>query len=138
MLRFRSLIVWLIMAAIPLQGMAAASMLFCGMGAKNAVLATAVAQQHDRSSGAHATNQHDHSMHSHAQVQVKKVGDAKTQQLPDASHKCGVCASCCTSMAITQFSRLPMFASNPQAEPAEPVVLIHARPSQVLDKPPRA
>lgn len=132
MLRFRLLLVWLVMAAIPLQGWAAASMLFCGMGAHHAPAQVAVAQQD-------AAGHHDHSKHSHAaEVQVKKTADNTSTKLPDVAHKCGVCASCCHGVAIAEFPELVAFAPVPQAELAAPFVLIHARPSQVPDKPPRA
>lgn len=129
MSRFRRFLAWLVVAAIPLQGLAAASMLFCGMGEHHAPAQVAAA----------AGGQHDHSKHSHAaEVQVKKTADNTNKQLPDAAHTCGVCASCCHSVAITEFPQLVAFAPVPQAELAEPFVLIHARPSQVPDKPPRA
>jgi len=132
MSRFRTLVAWLVMAAIPLQGLAAASMLFCGMGAHHAqaaVLHVAAA----------TTDEHDHSQHSQAAAEpVKKSFDTSGAKLPDASHKCGVCASCCHSVAIAEFPQLVAFAPAPQADLIEPFVLIQARPSPVPDKPPRA
>lgn len=127
MSRFRLFLVWLVMAAIPLQGMAAASMLFCGMG------------EHP-SSARSAVSDHDHSKHSHAgqAQQVEKTAHDRSVNLPDTGHKCAVCASCCNSVAITEFPPLAAFEPVPQAELAEPFVLIDARPSPVPDKPPRA
>lgn len=130
MSRFRLFIAGLVLAAIPFQGFAAASMLFCGMGEHHA---PAVVAKHDMAGG------HDHSQHHHAaEVQLEKTADDTGKTLPDTSHKCPVCASCCNSVAITEFPQLAAFAPAPQAESAEPFVLIHARPSQVPDKPPRA
>lgn len=130
MSRFRLFLAWLVLAAIPLQGMAAASMLFCGMGEHHA---PAVVAKHD------TAGEHDHSRHSHAaEVQLEKTADDAGKKLPDVAHKCPVCASCCNIVAITEFPQLAAFAPLPQAESAEPFVLIHARPSQVPDKPPRA
>lgn len=138
MSRFRLFLAWLIVAAIPLQGLAASSMLFCGMGGHHAPAQVASAQADPVSSADVAVAGHDHSKHSHAaEGQAKKAGDAAGKKLPDASHKCGVCASCCHSVAIAEFPELVVFAPLPQAELAEPFVLIHARPSQVPDKPPR-
>jgi hypothetical protein len=134
MSRFRLFLAWLVLAAIPLQGLAAASMLFCGMGEHHAPAQVAAAKQD-------VTGEHDHSQHSHAaevQVQVEKTADDSGKQLPDVTHKCAVCASCCNSVALTEFPQLVAVAPVPQAELAEPFVLIHARPSQVPDKPPRA
>lgn len=122
------LLVWLVMAAIPLQGFAAASMLLCGMGASHAPAAA----------------EHDHAKHGHdnaAGTQAKKADDTSGQpakQLPDSSHKCGVCASCCNSVAITESPQPVAVVHLPQAEWAELFVLIHTGPLQVPDKPPRA
>lgn len=139
MSRFRLLLAWLVMVAVPLQGLGAASMLFCGMGAHHSPAQTAAAQQEQVLSAGNASDQHDHSKHSHAaEVQVKKTTDDASKKPPETAHKCGVCASCCTSVALAESPQLVAFAPVPQAELAEPFVLIHARPSQVPDKPPRA
>lgn len=133
------LLAWLVLAAIPLQGFAAASMLYCGMGAHHASAQTGSAAQHSAiSAGTAAPALHDHSSQGPmAEAQVNKTGDEAGKQLPDAAHKCGICASCCHSVAITEFSQMAAFAPLPQAESAKPFVLIHARPSPVPDKPPR-
>ena len=129
MSRFRLFLAWLIVAAIPLQGMAAASMLFCGTGDHHAPAQVVAA----------GADQHDHSQHSHAgDVPATKAAHDSGKQLPDVAHKCSVCASCCNSVAITEVPQLVAFAPVPQADLAEPFVLIHARPSQVPYKPPRA
>ena len=149
MSRLRLLLAWLIMAAIPLQGLAAASMLFCGTGAHHAPAQQAVAVKQMKAMQAtdEATGAHDHSKHSHAAAeQPEKSVDTSSitsntstsPQLPDASHKCGVCASCCHSLAIAEFPQLVAFAPAPQADLAEPLVLIQAHATPVPDKPPRA
>jgi hypothetical protein len=141
MSRFRLFLAWLIVAAIPLQGLAASSMLFCGMGGHHAPAQFTAAQAGMDSRADTASVEHDHSKHSHAgDGQTKKTDNAGKagKKLPDTAHKCAVCASCCNIVAITEFPQLVAFAPVPQAELAEPFVLIHARPSQVPDKPPRA
>ena len=137
MSRFRLFLAWLIVAAIPLQGLAASSMLFCGMGGHHAPAQAAAAQADMDSRGNTASAGHDHSKHSHlGDVQVQKTDNAG-KKLPDPAHKCAVCASCCNVVAMTEFQSLVAFAPMPQAELAEPFVLIHAQPSRVPDKPPR-
>lgn len=134
MSRFRLFLAWLIVAAIPLQGLAAASMLFCGAGEHHAQGQVAKA---DQLSSAGATIDHqDHSNHSHADD--VPIQDATGKKLPDVTHKCPVCASCCSNVAITESPQLATLGPVPQAALAEPFVLIHARPSPVPDKPPRA
>lgn len=125
---FRVFLAWLVLAAIPLQGLAAASMLYCGMGAHPGAQAQSA-----------ATAQHDHSQHGHGvDRDASNSVDNVQQKLPDAAHKCGVCASCCHSVAITELPHTPVFAPLPQVEWAEPFVLLHARPAVVPDRPPRA
>lgn len=138
MSRIRLLLAWLVMAAIPLQGLAAASMLYCGMGPSHTASAAAGTQAH-HSSGAPTISGHDHAAQlPMAPSEVSPTGHDVTSKLPDATHKCGVCASCCHSVAIAELPQLAVFAPVPQLELAEPLVLIHARPSPVPDKPPRA
>lgn len=141
MSRFRLFLAWLIVAAIPLQGVAAASMLFCGPGPQHAS-AQVAATQHGKLLGAvDAKSAHDHAEHGHdaeVQFKAKNSGEDGSKKLPDITHKCGICASCCHSVAIAEFPQLVAFAPVPQAELDEPIVLIHARPSPVPDKPPRA
>lgn len=101
-------------------------MLFCGTGEHHAPTQVIV-------------DQHDHSEHGHAdEVPSKQAVDDTGKKLPNLAHKCSVCASCCSIVALTEFPQLVAFAPVPQAELAEPFVLIHARPAQVPDKPPRA
>ena len=137
MSRIRIFLVWLVMAAVPLQGLAAASMLFCGVVGTGAVAQSVM--HHGDSSAAGSPAAHDHSTHGHSQVQDKKSsGDTDSRKVPAADHKCGVCASCCHAVAITQLPQPAVFAAAPQALLNEPFVLIYARPSQVPDKPPRS
>lgn len=141
MSRFRLLLAWLVMAAIPLQGLAAASMLYCGMGAHHSSgEAVTLVQDSEVSVFLNEPSGHDHAQHNSpvGEVQLTKTADESGKTLPDAAHKCGVCASCCHSLAITEFPQTVVFSPLPQAELAEPFVLIQVRPSLVPDKPPRA
>lgn len=134
----RVLFAWLLMLAVPVQGIAAASMVFCGMSENHSHAAQVLISQanaaplHDVRGAAH---HHDHSAHGHlAGGQATQVAD----HLPDSAHKCSVCADCCNSVAIVNLARVAAVAPAPQSQSAEPFVLIHARPSSVPDKPPRA
>lgn len=131
MLRIRLLFAWLVLAAIPLQGFAAASMLFCGMGTRHEAVATVGVQV------AMAGHQ-DHSAHAHATaVKVVKAAGGKAA-LPDSSHKCGVCAACCHSAAITETVAVLAIAPLPHVKAIAPLVAIQPPVSPVPDKPPRA
>ena len=138
MTRFRQFLICLVMLALPMQGFAAASMLFCGMGADFG----AKTEQSNVVSGHHhaadpAGTQHNHSRQGKTSLVVKQSPDNQ-KQLPDTSHKCGVCAACCSVMAISDFPQTAEVQSSPQADLVEPFVLIHAVTSRLPDKPPRA
>jgi len=136
MLLLRLMLAWLIMAAIPLQGFAAASMAFCkGSHAP-------VASAHDGGDLTGGTLQKDHSQRAQSDASpplvqaLDQTDDAKS--LPDTGHKCVVCASCCHGLAMAEVPRWPALAPIPQPEPAEVVPRIYAALSQLPDKPPRA
>jgi hypothetical protein len=137
MSRLRLVIAWLVMAAVPLQGLAAATMVFCG-GAHHgqaAQVSSAESGMHEHANGA----EHDHAATTAAsEDDGASVQAPASKALPDANHKCGVCSSCCSGVAIAQSLSSAAFMPLPQAELAEPFVLIHAPPSQLPDKPPRA
>ncbi len=138
MSRFRYLLLCLMMLALPLQGFAAASMLYCGMGPGHDTLAEQMemnASHHQMADG--MGMQHEHGEHdTSAQAAIQFPDDQK--QLPDATHKCGVCSACCSVLAISDFPPTVEVQPSSRADPAEPFVLIHAVPSRLPDKPPRA
>lgn len=126
------------MLALPLQGFAAASMLYCGMGAGH----DAKAVQMEMASSHHQMVDAMVMPHEHEKrdttAQVTKQSADSQKQLPDSSHKCGVCAACCSVIAIADFPPTVEVQSSPKADLAEPFVLIHTVPSRLPDKPPRA
>lgn len=140
MLRFRLIVTWLLLAALPLQGWAAATMLWCGPAQQPAALAAAhtfahtAGHQHD---DGHAT-QGAHGQHHVDAADVGSADDGAAPTLADDSHTCGVCAACCNGVALAQTPGWPSSAIVPRAEIAEPLVAVLARPSPVPDKPPRA
>lgn len=129
---WRIFLAWLIMAAIPLQGIAASSMLFCAMESHHPHEAQA-AQEHGEKHL--APGGHDHSKQAHQKVSTES---ASSSSLPDANHACGVCGACCHSTAIAEMPRWTAPQPPEQTRKAEPFVLIHSPPFRVPDKPPRA
>jgi hypothetical protein len=123
MLRARLILAWLLMAALPLQGFAAVSMALC----KERAQAQAVVQDEN----------HHHHQHSIATGHEAHHDEGNTQDV-DSTHTCAVCAACCHVVAINELEFQLQVSSPPSAGSAEPFVLIHARPSPVPDKPPRA
>ena len=123
MARLRMFLACLLLIAIPLQGLAAASMLFCDSDSRQASV------------------EHDHAMHQHAghdQVQADDNEQPGDSVVADSGHTCSVCAACCHSAAISETPQVPAFSPVYQTVWAQPLVLVHSRPSPVPDKPPRA
>ena len=138
MIRFRYLLLCLMMLALPLQGFAAASMLYCGAGTSHdakTAHAEISSSHHQMGDGMGLQHHHDEqSPTPHADKQPS--GDQK--HLPDSSHKCGVCAACSSAIAIVDFPLTVEVQLPPKADLAEPFVRIHAVPSRLPEKPPRA
>ena len=126
--RLRLFLTCLLMAAVPLQGFTAASMLFC---------AAATHEVKAQSNHASASGQHDHSSHTHANGTATTTAQG-SDHVTDAFHKCGLCAACCHSVAITELPSIVAAISAPRADLADPFVLIVSRPLAIPDKPPRA
>lgn len=143
MLRFRLILAWLVLAALPLQGWAAASMLFCGPAQRAAVHAKAQAAK-AAPAGDHAMHAGHHDMQgAHGQHHADAgTADAEAggpaQPVTDSTHTCGVCAACCHAVALAQTMQWAGASDAPGAHLAEPLVTVLARPSPVPDKPPRA
>ena len=138
MSRIRHLLLCLMMLALPLQGFAAASMLYCGMGAghdANAAQMEMGSSHHQMADAKVMPHQHEKQ---DATAQVSKLSPDSQKQLPNSSHKCGVCAACCSVIAIADFPHTVEVQSSPKADLAEPFVLIHAVSSDLPEKPPRA
>lgn len=145
MSRFRIFLACLLMAALPLQGMAAASMLFCGSQAAAGVAQAVSHPGHhaamDNSGVDHAAHGHgaDHASHGHAPAAMDEVQDAG--QLPDdgsqQGHSCPICASCSQSQAVGGFGSLPLASPVPSAEPSQPPIRVSTRTLTLPDKPPR-
>ncbi len=124
------------MAAIPMQGFAAASMLFCGQGMQH---------QHGMAQTEQAAPAHDHSQHGHADASHGHAKAADTRHgvsgvsgVSGTAHKCSICAACCNSVAILGLEQAIALEPAPQSALAEPLVFIQTLPPLVPDKPPRA
>ncbi|MDI1235896.1 MAG: hypothetical protein PSV26_00265 [Polaromonas sp.] len=136
MLRFRHLLLCLLMLALPLQGFAAASMLYCSWSPSHETAQSQMIAVEPHHADGMAL-QHEHLQAALLVQQVDKASDVQSQ-LPDATHKCGVCASCCSVVAIADLPRTVAISPSPHADLAEPFVLIDTVPSRQPEKPPRA
>lgn len=125
--RLRLFLLWLLMAAAPLQGFAAASVLFCAPATDNS----------ESPSQANPPALHDHSKRTHTADSVADGAD-RHDCATEQSAQCSLCAACCHSVAITQPAPLKTPVAQPQSDIADPLVRIVSQPSSIPDKPPRA
>ncbi len=122
----RSLLLWLLVLAVPAQGLAAATMVFCGpdhhAGGGQPALAlhdTHAEHQHpghddqnaphhpaDEQAEAQAEAQEVDDAQAGAQAQAAAPSAAQTRFVHADKHKCSACASCCSAAAI--LSRAPV------------------------------
>jgi hypothetical protein len=131
----RLVIAWLVMAALPLQGIAAASMLFCEQAAHATV---SQPSGHD-----HATHQHGDDGFAKAEQSAKQDaqradGSQAKSGLAGDGHACPICASCCNLVALTEAPILSFAGDSPEAQPLQGPARVFTRHAPTPDKPPRA
>jgi hypothetical protein len=133
MVRLRTLLAWFLLAALPLQGFAAATMLLCGP-ARMAAVATAKATHQG-----HGHEGHDHQGHQHAADHQAHAqhGDSDGPSA-DSSHGCAACAAACHAVGIASDPAPVPLALAPHVPLSEPFLRFDSRPPPVPDKPPRA
>ena len=131
----RSLFVWLLALALPLQGIAATGMQACGgmHGGPGPMAAAADVTVHGH---ARADAHHAHAERSSVSAHALADQD-QDQELPAAGHQCGACAACCPAVALPSEVAFPA-ASGKAAD------VIAAAPAHVvsfvppgLERPPR-
>jgi hypothetical protein len=121
----RLIVACLVMAALPVQGIAAASMLFCGKAAHS----TAQEAAHDHAGHAsHASHGDEQATHAH-EGQGGGIG---------GDHACPICASCCNLVAVFEASPLGLDPARPAAPPLQGPARVLTREASAPDKPPRA
>jgi hypothetical protein len=125
----RAVITCLLLVAMPLQGYAAGSMLFCGPAAG---MSEALEHHHD-----HATAHEGQEEH-HLDAGSAHVDDVDAPQLHHVTHgKCSVCSSCCSAAVLPS---TPIKAATVLPHAAPSADFAHANPGQGperLDRPPR-
>jgi hypothetical protein len=130
----RTLVVWLLALALPMQGVAAATLVFCGQ-----------ASHHERHQAVAAGVVHA-DVHSHANAEVAAsaataataaIHGGDCQPASAEGHTCSACAACCSVGAmLSPVPTVPM----PDSAPIEFLMLVRAIGAFVadgLDRPPR-
>ena len=134
MSRVRLLFVCLVLLALPLQGIAAVSMLYCNLGPHHS--ATQNLPDHHAVADPQA-EMAPASMAHGADWVAGAEGPAHTTPAPDLNHSCSACAACCPGIAIAELPAFPRVYVPPHylQTSALPFTTLA---SSVLDKPPRA
>lgn len=134
----RTFFVWLLMLAIPAQGLAAATMAFCGPGHHRGA-AVLVASSGPSEHSHHGDSSAVHGSDAGAAFDGASVDEPMAAK--SASHapqqKCSACASCCSLGAL--LNTVPVV---PATEPAPPVFIttvptVDAFAADGPDRPPR-
>jgi hypothetical protein len=147
----KTLFAWLLMLAVPLQGYAASTMLFCGPGHHSSALRMSIGVTElsatDSASHGPGAARHDHASHVHEQVKSQADESTAASSQDQASTqvagkhltgKCSMCASCCGGAAmISTFSFPPLEPASSVVE-VLPVPLITGIAVHGLERPPRA
>lgn len=139
----RTVLLWVMVFAMPVQGMAASLMTFCGPS--HTRMMQGVEADHAGKSSAHA---HDHGEQHPSSVHAA-LGDGDGSDRDSTFHdggglvsvlgqfSCSACAACCSVMgfpANMQFPRQPEFV---QAIPSPSIVPVQSHLPDGLDRPPR-
>jgi hypothetical protein len=108
---------WLLVLALPAQGVAAATMVFCGPIHQRMALAGQV-----QAATVHATHE-QHKAHHRVAADAGHQDSAKSaQELPTDQYSCSTCAACCSATAISapafHIPDLAFVSSNPVPAPA--------------------
>lgn len=141
----RLFVAWLLMAALPLQGIAAASMLFCD---QNVASAAAGHEEHSGHDHHHAqghesvNHQSSHAAkadaHPHADAVQSADDDQQSVNAEEAAHACPICASGCHLVALSESLPSQSAADSPSAVLPQPTMPALSRATPRPDKPPRA
>ena len=129
----RLALTFLLAIALPLQGMAAATMISCGLGQHEHDVARAASHHHHGSAGhdhaAEANSHETHFAHSH---------EGNTDLAKGTPHKCSACASCCVGAAVP--SQAIAFETVKLTDHFAPLVArsVPAYVTEGLERPPRA
>lgn len=100
-LLIRTLLIWLLVLAIPAQGAAAATMAFCGPKHHGVVAADQVVAAGHVHGGLGATAAHEHPRAgANGSVADEVDVTAGVQAVSPDQHKCSICGSCCSAGAL--------------------------------------
>ena len=134
----RTLLMWLLMLAVPVQGAAAATMAFCGPNDHGAGQAVSAGADHAHPDGEGSEGDHHHAQEAHDEDASPSPQAAPHAKFVHAAkHKCSACASCCAAAALPSASAAfepPLLGNSFLPLVSRSVVLL---PADGLERPPR-
>lgn len=138
----KSLIVWFLLLAVPFQGFASATMLFCApmQPTASAPSSAASPQHHDHHAMLESQHAgHDHRQMSHADAATAQDADHASTAADHSGSKCNSCAACCfgASMPPSVTIRIAVDAQHVTAVPAT-TGFIPAVELALPERPPQA
>lgn len=146
----RAFLVWVMVIAMPVQGMAASVMLFCGPSHERmmqGLMADGPGVGSSRVAEAgHADSAADHGLHAHAapahpgadNAGAGSDADGLTSLSPHSGKfTCSACAACCSALALPAGFVLPPPSSPEHLVPMSPVEPVASHQPDGLDRPPR-
>ena len=136
----RLVLLWILILAIPLQGLAATSMMLCAtehhqiFSMQNAQSAQAADHKHD----VHLQSHEGHEQQVQAHLADEHASDTVTTHQHSSKDKCSACSACCVgAVMLTTY-----FASHISRPPSEKIDLVFSSHighiSDGLERPPRA
>ncbi|MFP5397700.1 MAG: hypothetical protein ACLGIT_05180 [Gammaproteobacteria bacterium] len=154
----RALLVWVMVIAMPVQGMAASVMLFCGPSHERMTQARVVDASasradaagdagHDHAATGHAAHRHAAPDHAAPFVMANAAADTGAETAaegaaglvaPHGTISCSACAACCSALALPATFSLADATSPVRSFRAPPSVPVASHPPDRLDRPPRA
>jgi hypothetical protein len=143
-LLLRALLVWLMVLAVPVQGLAGTAMQHCAMapqpGTHRSTAEVAPPDHTPAQSAADGAHGHDHGQsHGHAAdssaaVDAEPVSAAAAQ----GDHQCSACAACCSALGLPTWAAPLSAPTTASAAALLPRVAVDSFVPAGLDRPPRS
>ena len=137
MIKFKHhILLWLLILAIPLQGLAATSMMLCATE-HHQVSSTENLQVADHKHEAHVQLHEGHKQHAQAHEADEHSSDTVTTHQHSSKDKCSACSACCVgAVMLTSYLAAPI--SRPASEKIDMAFSSHVgHISDGLERPPR-
>jgi hypothetical protein len=135
---FRRLLLWLLMAVLPIQGLAAVMKATCGPNHQSS-LPAAAAEDHHHAGHAAPSRHHDATGHPAAGEQIAQTADVSiSPQDNHAGSYCSACAACCVGAgAPPPAMHRTLVHSSSAAVKISPAPLVTGFIPDGLERPPR-